>query len=87
MSYRNRLSPWCIVRHLPDARSIIVARFRYRNEAEAHLRIIRQLLPNSHHSLIFDVILERSTEISTTSVPQEAEIENRRAIATRLQRK
>ncbi|MBE9178755.1 hypothetical protein IQ268_09305 [Oculatella sp. LEGE 06141] len=68
MSYRDRLSPWCIVRHLPKARSIIVARFRRRPEAEAHLRTMQQLLPTTHHTIVFDAIAQPSTEINIDSL-------------------
>ncbi|MBF2049773.1 MAG: hypothetical protein EDM05_027965 [Leptolyngbya sp. IPPAS B-1204] len=54
MSYRDRLYPWCIVRHLPNAQNEMVERFRQRGEAEAYLRILKQLLTASDHSLIFD---------------------------------
>lgn len=36
MPYRDQLHPWCIIRLLPNARTIIVKRFRRRNDAEAH---------------------------------------------------
>lgn len=47
MSYQTQLFPWCIMRPLPNMRQTIVARFRRRSDAEAHLRILRQLLPTA----------------------------------------
>ncbi len=52
MSYRDRLSPWCIIRHLPNAQNILVERFRNRGEAEAYLRSLKRLLPQVEHSLV-----------------------------------
>lgn len=65
--YRDRIHPWCIVRHLPDARSVVVDRFRKRGEAEAYLRTLNRLLPNITHSLIFDaeMVTNRPTDQET----------------------
>lgn len=64
MSYLDKLHPWCIVRHLPNLQNPIVARFRRRNDAEAHLQILQRLMPNAEFSIIFDVPPE--TEKPTT---------------------
>ncbi|HEY9858622.1 MAG TPA: hypothetical protein V6D16_03885 [Candidatus Obscuribacterales bacterium] len=56
MAYKDQLHPWCIVRCLPQARSITVARFRRRSEAEAHLQILQRILPTATHSIMFDAI-------------------------------
>ena len=45
MTYRDHLHPGCIVRLLSEARSTVVARFRDRIEAEAHLKLLNQLTP------------------------------------------
>ncbi len=37
----------------------IVARFRRRSDAEAHLQILKQLLPTTSHTIIFDITLDR----------------------------
>jgi hypothetical protein len=42
----------------------IVARFRRRNDAEAHLQILRQLLPTAPHTIIFDLTLDTLGENS-----------------------
>lgn len=59
MSYRDQLQPWCVVRFLPDARSIVVARFRRRSDAEAHQRILRQILPTATYSIVFDSAINK----------------------------
>jgi hypothetical protein len=64
MSYFDKLHPWCIVRHLPNLQNPIVARFRRRNDAEAHLQILQRLMPDAQFSIVFDVTPE--TEKPTT---------------------
>ena len=53
MSYRNRLQPWCIVRHLPNGQNQIIERFSNRSEAEAYMRTLQRLMPAAYRSLIF----------------------------------
>ena len=55
MTYFERLHPWCIIRPLPNLQRLIVARCRRRNDAEAHLQILRQLMPTIRHEIIFDI--------------------------------
>lgn len=45
MTYKNKLSPWCIIRPLPDMRYRFIARFRRRADAEGHLLILRRNNP------------------------------------------
>jgi len=54
MTYRDSLSPWCIIQHLPKMQRIIIARFRKRNDAEDHLRILKRLNPTITYELLFD---------------------------------
>ena len=57
MPYYDQLHPWCIIRHLPKMQRLTVARFRRRNEAEAHLRALQLLTPQYHYTIIFDPTL------------------------------
>jgi hypothetical protein len=62
-SYRNRLAPWCIIRllpkmQLPQMQRIVVARFRNRNDAEAHLNALKQMNPTLDHAIVFDPLDE-----------------------------
>lgn len=57
MTYYQQLHPWCIVRLLPDMQRPVVFRFRRRNDAEAHLRILRQQDMNQHYEIVFDAVL------------------------------
>jgi len=52
--YYNRLHPWCIIRLLPQMQRTVVARFRRRNDAEAHLKILQQMNPDADYWIIFD---------------------------------
>jgi hypothetical protein len=67
MPYKDRLNRWLIVRLLPNMQRITVAHFFRHSDADGHLRIIRQLIPNAHFVIVFnaDANLEavpRSTE-------------------------
>jgi hypothetical protein len=42
MTYKAQLYPWCIIRPLPNMKSLIVGRFRRRSDAEGHLQILRK---------------------------------------------
>ena len=55
MTYKTQLFPWCIIRPQPNMKQTIVARFRRRSDAEAHLQILRQLLPAAPYTIIFDI--------------------------------
>ncbi|HEY9633300.1 MAG TPA: hypothetical protein V6D14_07835 [Coleofasciculaceae cyanobacterium] len=60
MTYKNKLLPWCIVRSLPNGQSRLIIRFRRRNDAEAHLQILRANNPTASYEIIFDVMSEQS---------------------------
>lgn len=59
MTYLERLSPWCIVKLLPNMQRQVVARCRRRNDAEEHLRVLRRLLPGTSFAIVFDLALDR----------------------------
>ncbi len=59
MTYLERLSPWCIVKLLPNMQRQVVARCRRRNDAEEHLRILRRLMPGARFAIAFDPALKR----------------------------
>ena len=54
MLYRERLSPWIIVRLLPNFQRIVVGRFRSWSDADGHLRTLRQLIPTAEMTIMFD---------------------------------
>jgi len=55
MTYNKRLSPWVIVRLLPNMRRVVVGRFRTRADAEGHLQALRRLMPDAQMIVVFDV--------------------------------
>ena len=58
MSYKDKLNPWCIIRPVSDVQMRIVGRFRRRVDAEGHLRILKQLIPNVAFEIMFDIAPE-----------------------------
>jgi hypothetical protein len=55
MTRNKRLSPWVIVRLLPNLRRVIIGRFRRRGDAEGHLQALQRLMPDAEMIVIFDV--------------------------------
>jgi hypothetical protein len=58
MTYKHQLSPWCIIRQLPNLQGRVVARCRRRSDAEAHLQVLRRLMPTLTFTIMFDVTPE-----------------------------
>jgi hypothetical protein len=52
-TYNQLLHPWCIVQPLPHMQHRIVARFRRRNDADAHLRALCRLTPLAQYRVVF----------------------------------
>lgn len=55
MTYGKRLSPWIIVRLLPNMQRAVVGRFRKRSDAEGHLQVLQRLIPDAEMIVVFDV--------------------------------
>lgn len=51
--YQQQLYPWCIIQLLPEMQRRVVARFRRRNDADAHLRVLRQQA-QLRYTIVFD---------------------------------
>jgi len=58
MTYFEKLHPWCIIRPLPNLQRCVIARCRRRNDAEAHLQVLRRLMPTIPFEIVFDVTLD-----------------------------
>jgi hypothetical protein len=54
-----RLFPWTIVRQLPNLQQITVGRFRNRSDAEGHLQVLKQLIPQSQFAIVFDLSMRQ----------------------------
>ncbi|AFZ16459.1 hypothetical protein [Allocoleopsis franciscana] len=57
--------PWAIARLLPNARTIIVARFRNRQDAHDHKRLLHRFIPNAQFEIIFDLPNDKEEEHQT----------------------
>jgi hypothetical protein len=58
MTYKHKLLPWCIVRRFPNSSSQVIIRFRRRNDAEAHLQILKSNNPSACYEVFFDITSE-----------------------------
>ncbi len=58
MTYKDKLNPWCIIRPLSKVQMRVVGRFRRRVDAEGHLKILKQLIPNGPFEIMFDITSE-----------------------------
>lgn len=54
IAYKERLNPWAITRLLPDMQRVTVARFRSRSDADGHVQLLRQLIPDGSFTVVFD---------------------------------
>jgi hypothetical protein len=52
-NYSQQLHPWCIIRLLPNMQRATVNRFRRRNDAAEHMRVLRRLNPQATYTVIF----------------------------------
>lgn len=50
----SSLETQAIARLLPDMQRVIVARFRSRSDAEGHMQLLRQLIPDACFVVVFD---------------------------------
>ncbi|UNU25204.1 hypothetical protein [Microcoleus vaginatus] len=68
-TYRDRLQPWHLIRHLPNCQRLTVARFARRPDAESYLNALRRLMPAVPHTIVFvntvSVLDENSVPIQT----------------------
>jgi hypothetical protein len=53
-AYNQLLHPWCVVQLLPHMQRRTVARFRRRNDADAHLKALQRLSPSTQYTVMFD---------------------------------
>jgi hypothetical protein len=65
VTYIERLSPWCIVRHFPNMQHQMIGRFRRRSDAEAHLQALRRLIPNVTLTIIFNPVVEQQEQLAS----------------------
>lgn len=56
--------PWAIARILPNAKVYIVARFRNRQDADDHVRILHRFIRAAKFEIIFDLPNEEENELT-----------------------
>lgn len=70
MTYLERLSPWCIVKLLPNMQRATVGRFRRRNDAQDHMQLLSRLIPGVTFTIIFDPGLARQDSLCGGEIAQ-----------------
>jgi hypothetical protein len=55
MSYQEKLNPWVISKLLPNMSQLTVNRFRRRNDADAYLKVLKQMNPHAKFAITFDM--------------------------------
>lgn len=50
----DALRPWCLICLQPNLQHQVLNRFQRRHEAEAHLKVLRQMMPAGSYTLLFD---------------------------------
>lgn len=61
--YSQQLHPWCIIRLLPNMQRTTVNRFRRRNDADEHMKVLRRLNPQATYIIIFVPPQSNKTEL------------------------
>jgi hypothetical protein len=74
MTYFDQLHPWCLMRLLPNLQRQVIARFRRRNDAEAHMRVLRQQAPMGRYEVVFDAGGDRSTPSPDATLGQPGKV-------------
>jgi hypothetical protein len=54
MDYQTKLNPWVISKLLPNLKQLSVIRFRRRNDAEAYLKVLKEMQPQGKFEISFD---------------------------------
>ncbi|NJR23219.1 MAG: hypothetical protein HC786_14195 [Richelia sp. CSU_2_1] len=68
---KSNIHPWCIVWQLPNMQRLVVARFHRRGDAEGYLQILRRLLPQTKHAIVFDTTgAEKLADVRTSKLEQ-----------------
>jgi hypothetical protein len=56
MTKKERLKPWAVARLLPHGKSLIIGRYRRCSDANGHLLLLRQRVPNIEFKVVFDLV-------------------------------
>lgn len=58
-TYGESLKPWAVARLLPTLQWVVVGRYRSRSDADGHLQLCRQRVPNIRFKVVFDFAVNR----------------------------
>ena len=56
MPYKDSLMPWAVVRLGENLQWVIIARYKSRSDADGHLSLLRQRVPEIEFKVVFDVL-------------------------------
>lgn len=56
MTYKDSLKPWAVARLLPNGKWEIIGRYHSRSDADGHLQLLCQRVPNQEFRVVFDVV-------------------------------
>ena len=71
LRYRDWVLHQSEVSHLPKMQRLIILRFRKRNNAEDHLRLLKSFSPAITYELVFDLPVASSIEAELTQLQRE----------------
>lgn len=54
MTYREQITPWLVVRLLPEMQRQLLARFKNRSDAEGYAQTLRRSQPHAQIVVCFD---------------------------------
>lgn len=70
MNHVDRLHPWCIICLQPNLQHLVLNRFQRRHAAEAHLKVLQQMMPAASYTIMFDSSAEEiEATLSTRWLP------------------
>lgn len=55
MAYKDSLKPWAVMRQGENLQWIIIGRYKSRSDAEGHLLLLRQRVPELEFKVVFDL--------------------------------
>ena len=55
MPYKDSLKPWAVVRLGQNLQWIVIARYKSRSDADGHLLLLRQRVPEIEFKVVFDL--------------------------------
>ncbi len=69
--YKQQLYPWHIIQHLPKMQNRTIARFRRRNDADAHLRVLQQFASSKQYIIAFNPPLDKTNTANKERLSRE----------------